>query len=457
MCMARLDYYRDDGSVVTVEGGHALLKHQPFVTAVGRTQFERAVRPWVRAAWAADRFHLLAWYGSEDFATWILGPGIRFTNKSSTVHAEARYNRPLLNGRGRMVAGASARNDFVNTKGTLLAIENDDRSDLFYSAYGQFGFDLVPHLRIVGAARYDAGDLFDAQFSPKGAIVYEPTDQHAVRFTVNRAFLSPSQTEFFLGVAAAAPADFSALEAGLRASPLGPALAGVPDGELFTNSSAVPVLALGNADLKVDKVTSFELGYKGQISERVFLTIDGYYSRLTDFVTDFLPGVNPTYQPWTAPDAVPEAFRVTLEQTVRDQLLAVGQPLAAAGLTRLPNGTTAIAVSLTNAGKVKEYGAEVGLGVSVTPEIRLDGNYTLFNFDIDSTSVLPGDELKPNTPKHKANLSASYSGRRGLNVRVSAKFVGGYDWRHRGFMWDGFPRARPSTSAPVIGSTRTPG
>lgn len=440
---ARLDYYRDDGSVVTVEGGHALLENLVYVSPVGRNQIDRIIRPWVRAAWAADRFNLMLWYGGEDFVrpTRALGAAAFYENQSSSVHAEAQYNRPLLSGRGRIVVGASARNIFVNTKGTVLATESDDRSDRFYSAYGQFDLELVPHVRIVGAARYDAGDLFDAQFSPKGAIVYEPTEQHAVRFTVNRAFLSPSPTQFFAGATAGAPADFSALEAGLRASPLGPALAGVPDGELFTNSSAVPILALGNNELKVEKVTSLEVGYKGQISERVFLTIDGYYSRLTDFVTELLPGVNPAYPPWTAPGAVPEALRATLEQTVLDQLLAAGQPLAAAGLTRLGNGNTAIVASFTNTAKVDEYGVEVGLGVSVTPEIRLDGNYTLFEFDIDSTSLLPGVELKPNTPMHKANLSASYTGRQGLDVRLSARFVDSHDWAS-GFFAGGIPSSQ---------------
>ncbi len=427
---ARLDYYRDDGSVVTVEGGHGVTENQVWVSPLGRNQGDKITRPWVRAAWAADRFNLMLWYGSEDFVrpTRGMGSAAFYHNVSSTVHAEAQYNRPLLSGRGRMVVGASARSLSTNTKGTVLAAESDDRRDRFYAAYGQFELELAPHVRVVGAARFDTGDLFDAQFSPRGAIVYEPAEQHAVRFTVSRAFQSPSQTQFFAGAIAGAPADFSALEAGLRASPLGPALAGVLDGDLFTNSSAVPILLLGNDELKVEKVTSLELGYKGQISERVFLTIDGYYSRSTDFVTEMLPGVNPAYAPWTAPEVVPEELRATLEQTVRDQLLAGGQPFAAAGLTRLGNGNTAIVASFTNFGKVNEYGVEVGVGVSVTPEIQLDGNYTLFEFAIDSTSLLPGVELLPNTPMHKVNLSASYTGRQGFDVRMGARFVDSYDW-----------------------------
>lgn len=151
-------------------------------------------------------------------------------------------------------------------------------------------------------------------------------------------------------------------------------------------------------------------------------------ARLTNFVTDLLPGVNPTYAPWTAPDAVPEAVRATLEQTVRAQLLDAGQGLAAAGLTRLQDGNTAIVVSYTNAGKVDEFGVEVGLGVAVTPGFRLDGTYTFFDFDVDSTSLLPGDELSPIRPSTRELVSASYRGAQGLDLRISGRFVDSYDW-----------------------------
>ena len=52
-------------------------------------------------------------------------------------------------------------------------------------------------------------------------------------------------------------------------------------------------LALGNADLKVEKVTGWEFGYKGSLSSKAYVTADVYINELKDFVTDLLPGVNP--------------------------------------------------------------------------------------------------------------------------------------------------------------------
>ncbi len=428
---ARLDYYAADGSVVTAEGGAAQVENEIFVTGIGRVQVTKALRPWARVALATSNFNVMGWYSgrkSIDPQVSMLS-GLDLEETSTILHGEAQYNRTFLDGLARIVVGASIRTYRVDTEQTLMEAVNDDRSDLFYSGYGQVEFEVTPQLRVVGAARYDNGDLYDGQFSPKGAVVFSPTQEHSVRFTVNRAFQVPNYSEFFLRVPLGPPADFSALEAGLRASPLGPVLAGVPSGELFTNSSAVPVLALGYEDLDVEHVTSFEVGYKGLIAERAFITIDGYYSRLTDFVTDLLPGPIPginTFGPWAAPEAVPESFRETVEQTVRDQLTAAGQTLAAGALTRRDDGSTAIVLSYGNAGKVDEYGIEVGIGVQATDEIQINGAYTFFEFDVKEQ--LQQDVLLPNTPKHKGNLSVAYRGTRGVDASVMARFVDSYEW-----------------------------
>ncbi len=99
-----------------------------------------------------------------------------------------------------MVYGASYRNTQVNTSGTLMNLANDDRSDDYYSGYGQVEYKLTPQLRLVGAGRVDDGTLFETQFSPKGALVFSPNESHSFRFSVNSAFQTPNYSEFFLQV-----------------------------------------------------------------------------------------------------------------------------------------------------------------------------------------------------------------------------------------------------------------
>jgi outer membrane receptor for ferrienterochelin and colicins len=427
----RLDNYRPNGSVISLEGGDARVENEVLVTGIGRVQVGQSVRPWVRAAWAADRFHLMFWYGARKGleSSHSLASGIPIEDESHSIHGEAQTNWRMFSDRARIVVGASARNTSMNTKGSLVDPIDDDRSDAYYSIFTQTEYELTPQVRVITAFRFDDGDLFEGQWSPKGALVYSPNERNSVRLTVNRAFQTPSALEFFLRVAAGAPANLYPLEQGLRASPLGPALAGVPDSQLFTRSNSVPVLAMGNKNLDVEHVTSFELGYKGQLSSRIYVTIDGYYNKLTDFVTDLLPGINPDFGAWEAPPQVPAQFRPALEDAVRQQLIAAGQTTAAFGLTRIGDlDSTAIVVSYGNAGEAEEYGIELGAGLQVTDEIQLQGNYTLFDFEVDTTTVATGDRLVPNTPEHKLNLAASYRGDNGIDLRVAARFVSSYDW-----------------------------
>jgi iron complex outermembrane receptor protein len=429
----RVDYYATGGSVITAEGGASRVENEVFVTGIGRVQVSKALKPYARLGWAADRFNVMAWYTGRDTKDpqYSLASGAELLEESGIYHIEGQTNWPFLADRGRFVLGASYRKYNVNTSGTLMAPANDDRSDDYYSAYGQLEYKVVPQLRAVVAGRIDDGTLFDNQFSPKAALVFSPNENHSFRASVNRAFQTPNYSEFYLRAAAGAPANFAPLEAGLRASPLGPALAGVPNGELFggapgLTSSAVRVFALGNANLDVEKVTGYEIGYKGNIGRRGYVGIDLYRNELTNFVTDLLPGVNPTYGAWTSPPQVPAQFRQALEDAVRQQLLAAGQTTAALGLTRLSGDSTAIVVSYTNEGKVDEQGIELSGGYALTDEFSVGASYSYFEFDVKSQRT--GDQLLPNTPEHKATFSLDYRGAQGFDVGINVRLVDGYSW-----------------------------
>ncbi len=425
----RVDYYLDNGGAFTVEGGASQVENETLVTGIGRVQVIKGFKPYARMAYNSGHLNVFTYWNRRESKDpqYSLASGAPLLEKSDIFHAEAQGNTRFAADAARIIVGASFRQYNVNTSGTLMRPEDDDRHDKIYSVYGQLEYKLTDQLRLVGAARYDEGDLFDGQFSPKGGIVFSPSPNHSFRFTVNRAFQTPNYSEYFLRVVAAAPANLSLLEAGLRASPLGPALAGVPQGQLFTTSSAVPVYARGNADLDVEKTVGYELGWKGSLSDRAYVTVDAYLNNIKDFVTDLLPGVNPTFTGWSAPAAVPEQYRGALQDAVRSNLAAAGQTLAAAGLTRTEDGNTAVVVSYTNEGEVEQKGIDVGLGVQLNNAFRLDGTFSWFDFKVKSQQA--GDQLVPNTPKTKGTVSLSYDGvTSGFDASVSMRFIAGYDW-----------------------------
>ncbi|MEO8090684.1 MAG: TonB-dependent receptor [Gemmatimonadales bacterium] len=464
---ARVDYYMNNGAVLSADGGGARVENEVFVTGIGRVQVLKAMKPYARVSLAHDRYNIFGFWNSRTSVDpqYSLVSGLPLEERSDIFHFEGQQNWNFQADRGRVVYGASYRNTQVNTSGTLMNLVNDDRSDDYYSAYGQLEYKLIPQLRLVGAGRVDDGTLFKAQFSPKGALVFSPNASHSFRFSVNSAFQTPNYSEFFLQVPVAAPtAGPFTVENGIQqyytqvqASLPPAALAGL------TLHSTLPwdfspqtqALALGNSALKVEKVLGWELGYKGSLSSNLYVTADFYINDLKDFVTDLLPGVNSAYPSFSLTDGglnVPAdlaalATRINqLEaggQISPAQAAALRAPIpalqggyaaVAAGTTiqganalaTLPDGSRAIVLSYTNSGKVTERGVELGVGYQFTPELRADVSFTGFDFEVKSQQA--GDQLQPNTPSKKANFSVSYAGEKGLDANVSLRLVDGYQW-----------------------------
>jgi outer membrane receptor for ferrienterochelin and colicins len=456
----RLDYYLNNGSVLTVDGGASQVQNEIFVTGIGRVQVTKAIKPYARVAMAADRYNLFAYWHSRTSIEpqFSLQSGLPLEERSDIFHVEGQTNFNFQQEHGRVVVGGSVRNTRVNTSGTLMNLANDDRSDDLYSIYGQVEYKLIPQLRVVGALRWDDGDLFDRQFSPKGALVFSPDENNSFRFSVNKAFQTPNYSEFFLQVPVAAPSagprtletNIENYYAAVRANIPPPALAGltITDDLPWSFSAGTQALALGNAALKVEKVTGWELGYKGSLSDKAYVTVDGYINQLKDFVTDLLPGVNGAYPSYTlttdvnvpaelaALDARLAALGLPANHPLRAPipLLQAGHAAVQAGtqiqganaLATLPDGSRAIVLSYTNAGKVTERGVEVGLGYQLTPEFRGDVTFTGFDFTVKSQAV--GDQLVPNTPSKKASVSLSYAGQQGVDANVTVRLVDGYQW-----------------------------
>jgi len=431
---AQVDYYAANRSIVTLEGGAAQEENPVFTIGSGRNQARRLVRPWARLAWDAGGSGVSAWYSGFSLPEMVrLASGEPVYTSEAAFHLEGRTSQSFAREAGRLVVGASVQDNEVNSKGTILGLAYDDRSDQYYGAFAQLEYR-VGLVRVIGAVRWDDANLYAPQLSPKAAFVFTPTKNHALRVSVNRAFLTPSLPTLFAASAAGTGVqNLSAIEAQLRADPsVGPALAAVPNGTLFTNSAAVPESSLGNPVLAPQTVTSYEAGYKGQIGWRAFITLDAYAARIENFTTSMLPGVNPLYPRWTAPPEVPAADRATVESAVRNALAPRGSAVQN-GLTRLPDATTAVVLSFANVGTVDEWGVEFGSSISLSRVLTTSASYAWYNSAIRDN--VAGNVLSPNTPRNKGVISLTYAGRQGIDVGVDARIVSGYHWTTG--LWDG--------------------
>lgn len=413
----RLDKHFVNTSVLTVEGGYATLEGPVFQTGIGRVQVTDVERPWARVNYNLPHWNFVAYYDARNADNQIaLASGAGLYEDSSNIHAEAQTNWDFFNSRARVIGGVAWNNQEVDTAnpagiGTLMAEAKEETQQ---SVFGQVEFDLSNRVKLVGAARWDDSTLHEAQFSPKGAVVFSINTNHTLRYGYNEAFQRPNYSELFLTAPAGAPVPLASLAAANpSAAPLAPALTALGFGSL-------PLLARGNAALDVEKVRGHEVGYAGIFGGKAFLTIDLYQSHLSNFVTDLLPGVNlvdyPAYQiPGTLPPAVINGLNAFLST-------ALGANLA--GLTTV-NGSPALVFSYTNAGEVDTRGGEIALNYYLTNNWIVDANYSHFDFEVKDQRR--GDQLLPNAPENKYNLGLAFRGSK-LDARVSYRWVEEFDW-----------------------------
>ena len=140
--------------------------------------------------------------------------------------------------------------------------ELEPRTEL--GGYLQLDYQPWPdHIRLVGAARIDNHSDYSTQISPKVAAVYSPTPAHKLRVGYSRAFKSPTLGQNYL----------FALDT-LIGNRYGWSIRDGDGNILFD----IP-------PLRPEEVHSVELGYKGKVSNAVFLDVLFYNSWYEDFIS----------------------------------------------------------------------------------------------------------------------------------------------------------------------------
>ena len=415
----RLDRYFESGPILSLEAGYANFQAGGVsVTGIGRVQATKSERPYFRANLNTQHWNFIAYYNDREAPdSRSLGTGAPLYLFSDKTYFEVQGNGGFGGGKGRVVGGASYSEenfDSANPQGIQTLVFNEIEAD-FTGVFGQIEYDFNDKLRGVLSARYDESSLYDSQFSPRVALVFQPNAKNTFRFNYGEAFQSPNYSELFLQVPVAPST--SAL-AGLEFAFCAPF--GVQCG-----LASVPIKALGNPDVEVEEIETIEVGYTGLWGRKVFVTVDYYNSQLTNFISDLIPAfdpglgfINPTFGPYQAPAGIPEPFASLLTG------IALG---AVPTLTNDPVTGLALinAVSYTNFGEVDTQGIELGINANLTDNWRLDFTYNWFDFDIKEE--LQASTLEANAPENQFGVALSY---------VADKFDASIKYRHvDGFFW----------------------
>jgi len=289
--------------------------------------------------------------------------GAIFIDDSQRYNGEVQYNNEI--GKLTLVVGAQWQRDLANSKSTYLL----DKSDNDYiqidqtGIYGQADYKFGSGFKGTMAFRGDNHEIYGFNFVPKFGLV-KSIKNGAFRLTYGEGIASPTILNMY-----------GDLFAGL--------ILGNSDG--FTLTDGTKVEKQG-----VEKVKSFEIGYKGQTSKKLFVDANAYYNMSENFLS---------------PVTVIGVTTMRGDQPTSEVQDAYG----------VYGGLVATYV---NFGKVNTYGFDIGLNYQLSKNLSLDFNYSYFDYSVDEDNLEENDfnndgivnklDILVNAPKNKFGIGLNY-------------------------------------------------
>jgi outer membrane receptor for ferrienterochelin and colicins len=133
----------------------------------------------------------------------LLRDGNPIVDQSRVWSTQFQHGFDLFNGKETILYGADYFRTDARTGGTINGSNENDDTINEYGGYVHSVTRLHPKVDLVAALRYDKHNrLADGQWSPRAGIVFKPRENHALRFTYNRAFSTPSNNNLFLDIVA---------------------------------------------------------------------------------------------------------------------------------------------------------------------------------------------------------------------------------------------------------------
>lgn len=377
----------------------------------------------------------------------VIPSGSKFADNTTLYHLEGQYNLKKEITAVDLLVGGSYQLYNLRSNGTIFPDTPDAPITISeYGAFVQASKDLMNRkLNLSGSLRFDKNENFDGQINPRLSAVVKPAEGHNIRLSFQTGFRNPTTQGQHI--------DLNVVSARL----LGGLKPYRDKHDIFTNAYSMASVnayvakfaneangdgaQLGNPeylDLLVpysesdvpevipEQITSFEVGYKALINNKLMLDIVGYYNLYNDFITQVQMRkaagniTIPTGTSDNPADANFWGYQTETEQNIRN-----AQSLLTPITTQGKENTFQ---TYTNFNKqVVGAGAAIGADYMLGRGYIVGGNYN-WNKLLEGLDENFLNDF--NTPEHKINVSFS-------NRKVTDKlgFNVAYRWQ-TSFRWE---------------------
>ncbi|MGZ8538666.1 MAG: TonB-dependent receptor [Flavisolibacter sp.] len=227
-----------------------------------------------------------------------------FLDRSDLYMIEGQYNFSEAIKVFDLIVGGNWKKYVLNSEGTLFADKPGEPIHINeMGAYTQIGKEVIKDLlRLTGSVRYDKNENFEGRFTPRVTALLKPAKDHNIRLSYQTAYRFPSTQQQWIdldvGTGRLLGANISLWEKYNLID--NPGFNPVNPGEQITYK-----------EVKPESVTSFELGYKSLISQKLLIDVYGYYGAYQDFLTrrDVLQNDNGTFKGYSVVVNSPEEVK----------------------------------------------------------------------------------------------------------------------------------------------------
>ncbi|MEN8776763.1 MAG: TonB-dependent receptor [Polaribacter sp.] len=329
--------------------------------------------------------------------------GAKFRDQTKLYHSDVNYNFRDLIDFAEIQVGGSYRRYSLNSFGNIFT---DADGPINYDEYGvytqaQKNFLEEDRLKVTASVRYDKAQNFDGNFSPRVSLAYAAGENKNQNFRASfqTGFRNPTTQDQYIGLdvgnailVGSAPDN---LDKSIQYLDENGGTQSISIRDAYQNSFTIESGGTVAADIdlvKPEKVTAFEVGYRGLVNSgnanRVTVDLSVYYNQYEDFIANKNVFVRGT-----------------------DNALKVAQVYTNTGVD------------------INSYGATIGLNTKVLKGFDLGVNYTYAKFDFDQASD-PSFEAGFNTPEHKIKLQFGHT-----NLFENFGFNFNARWQNE-FLWE---------------------
>lgn len=325
--------------------------------------------------------------------------GASFVDNSRLYHGEFNYQFNQIEAFDFMVGGNFRQYDLFSDGTVFNEDPEGDGNERIkineFGFYGQIAKTLGESLRLTASLRYDKNENFDGQVTPRLSAVYTFSETHNIRASYQTGFRNPDTQAQFIYFPSSGGTLLGSTEANA-------ARYGIHNGGAWTRASYNQYLISGDTDdlveinipyVQPEKLTAFEIGYKGSFNNKMLVDLNGYYTIYKDFIGGEIV--------------------VSKEATTHQ-----GNPVPAGSL---------FSPYVNNPNNVNSYGFGLGIEYKLLKGYTLSGSYNYATFEEDEDSFISGF----NMPENKINVGI---GNRRIN-KTNLGFNINFRWQDA-YLWE---------------------